>query len=176
MRDMSTQFYAYLWLREDGTPYYAGKGCGNRAFIKGVGHRQYPPKDRSRILIFPRANETAAFELERAWIRFFGRKDAGTGCLRNVTEGGEGTSGYRHTDAAKRSMATKRLGNKNGVGSVRTPEFKASLSALHKGRTWSVDDLAKRVATRRARHSFTMSAESRMKESLTKFLRTVAWG
>jgi hypothetical protein len=170
------QFYAYLWLRDDRTPYYAGKGYGNRAFIKGIGHRQYPPTDRSRVILFPQESESAAFALECALIRFFGRKDIGTGCLRNVTEGGEGISGYRHTTKAKVNMSRHRLGNKNGVGSIRTPEFKANLAVLHQGRTWSAESIAKRVATRRARRGFTMSAKSKAKESLTKFLKTVAWG
>ena len=173
---MSTQFYAYLWLREDRTPYYAGKGCGNRAFIKGVGHRQYPPQDRSRIILFPQASESAAFALECALIRFFGRKDIATGCLRNVTVGGEGTSGYRHTNVAKQRMSIKRIGNRHGVGAVRTSEFKLNLAIMHQGRTWSAESLAKRVATRRAGRGFTMSAESKAKESLTKFLNTIAWG
>lgn len=173
---MSVQFYTYLWLREDGTPYYAGKGCGNRAYIKGIGHRQYPPKDRSRIILIPRANELAAFDLERGLIRFFGRKDLGTGCLRNVTEGGEGISGYRHTERAKQSMASKRRGNSYAAGSVRSEAFKANLSTQRRGKRWSAADIAKRVATRRTRGGFAMSAESKAKESLTKFLNTVAWG
>lgn len=173
---MSTQFYAYLWLREDRTPYYAGKGCGNRAFIKGVGHRQDPPKDRSRILLFPRASEVAAFELERAWIRFFGRKDLGTGCLRNMSDGGEGTSGYRHTLVAKQNMSRHRIGRKNAFGAVRSSEFKANLAAICRGFKWSAEAIAKRTATRRAAKGFTMSAESKAKASTTKFLNTVAWG
>jgi hypothetical protein len=173
---MSAQFYAYLWLRDDRTPYYAGKGCGNRAFIKGIGHRQHPPTDRSRIVVFPQVNEDAAFEFERGLIRFFGRKDLGLGCLRNMSDGGEGISGYRHTQKAKTSMSLSRLGRKLGAGPARSPEFKKNLAQMHKGRVWSDDVIAKRVATRQARGGFTMSAESKAKESLTKFLNTVAWG
>ena len=170
------QFYSYLWLRDDGTPYYAGKGCGNRAFIKGIGHRQYPPRDRNRVLIFPQANEADAFESEMALIDLFGRKDLGTGCLRNLTIGGEGNSGYKHSATAKKHMAEHRIGNKNGAGAVRSPEFKAHLTAIRRGQRWSAASIAKRVATRRAGRGFTLSPESRAKESLTKFLKTVAWG
>jgi hypothetical protein len=43
---MQTQFYAYLWLRKDGTPYYAGKGCRRRAFTPHLGF--FPPKNKAR--------------------------------------------------------------------------------------------------------------------------------
>ena len=86
------KFYSYLWLREDGTPYYAGKGKGNRAFTKN-NHRVPPPKDHSCILIFPQENEADAFESEMAIIALFGRKDLGTGWLRNLTDGGENPGG-----------------------------------------------------------------------------------
>jgi hypothetical protein len=95
------QFYSYLWLREDGTPYYVGKGQGLRAF-KTHG-RLRPPKKRSRIIVLLRGSEKEAFETEKELIRNWGRKDIGTGCLRNRTEGGEGTIGRKHTpeDLAK---------------------------------------------------------------------------
>jgi hypothetical protein len=129
-----TQFYSYLWLREDGTPYYVGKGSGSRAFIT-ADHGVHRPKDRSRILICPQLNEAEAFESEMAIIALFGRKDLGTGCLRNMTPGGEGTIGYHHTPEAKAAIVASLQGNKRGVGNKNmlgqhhTPETKAKMAA-----------------------------------------------
>jgi hypothetical protein len=84
-------FYTYLWLREDGTPYYAGKGKGNRGF-ESRGHRVHcPPLER--IIIQEWVSETEAFEAEKFLILYYGRKDLGTGYLVNLSDGGEGVSG-----------------------------------------------------------------------------------
>jgi hypothetical protein len=84
----TSQFYTYLWLREDGTPYYVGKGTGKRAIRKGS------PQDLTRILIQEHESEADAFTAEIFLIAYYGRIDLGTGCLRNRTDGGEGHSGY----------------------------------------------------------------------------------
>lgn len=128
---METQFYAYLWLREDGTPYYAGKGRGRRAFR----HQKppYPPRDLTRILVFNRNSEREAIATEMEFIRNWGRKDIGTGCLLNLTDGGEGMSGHVATaeHRAKISLASK--GNKSFLGHKHPPEWSAKMSANQTG-------------------------------------------
>jgi hypothetical protein len=97
------EFYSYLWLRVDGTPYYAGKGHGRRAYDRH--HGFCPPADRSRIVIFPMLNEAEAFESEIALIELFGRKDLGTGILHNRTNGGDGVDSATATRTKKEQWA-----------------------------------------------------------------------
>jgi hypothetical protein len=81
-------FYTYLWLREDGTPYYVGKGHGRRAYTSRA-HTVKRPKDDIRIQLQYWPDETTAFAFERYLIDFWGRKDLNAGCLRNLTDGGD---------------------------------------------------------------------------------------
>ena len=85
-------FYTYAYLREDGTPYYIGKGTGNRIYSSK--RKVKFPKDEKRILFLKQnLTEEEAFKHEIYMISVFGRKDNGTGILRNLTDGGEGVSG-----------------------------------------------------------------------------------
>jgi hypothetical protein len=99
-------FYTYLWLRDDGTPYYVGKGRGERGFTN-VGHRvRYPGKKFTIIQEWPSEND--AFEAEKFLISYYGRLDLGTGCLANLTAGGSGGAtrcGYTNTERQKQCVS-----------------------------------------------------------------------
>lgn len=142
-------FYVYAFMREDGTPYYIGKGKGNRAFDK---RRQWAPKDQSRIKILSYGlTEYMSLLLEQQYIAVYGRKDNNTGILRNLTDGGEGLSGVVRSDSYRNNMRSHFIGvprsdktkekirkaaaNRKGV--ARTEEVKAKISAAQKGRVFS---------------------------------------
>ena len=112
------RFYTYAYLRVDRTPYYIGKGKGNRAYNK---HQKgiSVPKNKSRI-IFLKQNltEEEAFKHEIYMIAVFGRKDLGAGILRNRSYGGEGPSGAVRSEEWRRSISEKMSKNGKGGGSI----------------------------------------------------------
>ena len=95
-------YYVYAYLREDGTPYYIGKGHNGRMDQKhnNVG---MPPKNR-RVKLKENLTEKEALQYEMEQIEKYGRKglDEG-GILRNILIGGESNSKYRTLEEKKKA-------------------------------------------------------------------------
>lgn len=137
-------YYVYAFLRECDsyiapklTPYYIGKGKHSR-FLKSSNRRVLPPKDKSLIVFIASGlTEKEAFNLEKFCIRLYGRVDNSTGILRNMTDGGEGLSGYLFSEEerAKRSdRAKNRKPEENPMkGKSHTQQHKEYMSAIMTG-------------------------------------------
>lgn len=147
----SREFYVYAWLMPCGTPFYIGKGKGardkefkkkNRIFAGIVQRLQANGTPPSVVRLSDGLSEQEAFDLERAEIAKHGRRDNGTGILANLTDGGEGLSGWiadgswrakvsaanmgkTHSDEARRKISEHRTGTKA------SPEVRKKMSETH---------------------------------------------
>jgi hypothetical protein len=127
-------YYVYLFLRPRNskyapryTPYYVGKGRGKRAFAF---KRTIPRPSDPNLIVFVREQmtEEEAFALEKYCIALYGRIDNGTGILRNLTNGGEGSSGFRHSPETRARLSEMRKGMKLSEEQCRR------IAAMHRGR------------------------------------------
>ena len=146
-------YYVYAYLRNKdsstasaNTPYYIGKGKGRRMYEK---HKVNLPRDYKRIqIIDQQLSESEAVHLEILLIAKYGRKDIGTGILRNRTNGGEGTAGRITSASTKEKISAANLGrqkssshkeklSKSALGRPTSQLQKETASNIHKGKVTS---------------------------------------
>lgn len=127
------RYYVYAYIRNKdsingkiGSPYYIGKGSNNRH--KAPHSENVPKNSRYIIKIESNLTELGALAIERRLIRWYGRIDLGTGILHNRTDGGEGISGYKHSEDAKLAISDKARRNSILQWQHRTIEDKLDLS------------------------------------------------
>ena len=135
---MSRCFYTYAYLREDGTPYYIGKGKGNRAW--DAMHKPVGKPSHDRIMLLKtNLTEAEAFKHEIYMISVFGRIDKGTGILRNKSDGGGksragGIGNFRQ--GTKHKEETKKLIGSYHKGKVISETQKEKLRQANLGKKW----------------------------------------
>jgi hypothetical protein len=105
-------YYVYLHTRNDtGEVFYVGKGQGRRAWWKNGRNRHWhflAQKHGYEVHIWcDELTEAQAFEIEKERISFYGRNN-----LCNYTDGGDGASGAKRTEAQKLHMKEKMTGRK----------------------------------------------------------------
>jgi hypothetical protein len=127
-----TSFYIYAYIRKsDLTPYYIGKGKGDRAWNSKShtkSNNARTPKDKRYIVIMEdNLSEVGALALERFYIKWYGRLDKGTGILRNLTDGGDGASGY----VFSKEQLHKR-GKAISLSKIGKPKSKKALDSVRK--------------------------------------------
>ena len=142
------KYYVYAYLRENSTPYYIGRGTGRRAWNKGSGEVS-PPQNMSRIIIVEdNLSNVGSLAIERQLIRWYGRKDLGSGILRNKTDGGDGVANGPSKSGANNSFYGKKHSTESRE-KIRQGNFnkshtdKMKCGDVHRGRPWSV---ARRLA------------------------------
>jgi len=131
-------YYTYAYLKADGSPYYIGKGKGNRLYDHR-GKNCIPPKDKNRIIkLKQNLTEEAAFKHEIYMIAVFGKKCDGTGILMNIADGGNAPPKmYGDNSPTKRPEIRAKIGAANKIslkGRKVTEEVRQKISKTHRER------------------------------------------
>ncbi len=179
-------FYTYAHYKPEGGLFYIGKGAGRRAYNmqdRNVYWKNIVAKHGNPNVEILAHWDTDEEALDHEVLLISCFKDMGYK-LANLTDGGEGVSGYKHTEEALQKMRG-RTGEKHPmfgkpksaeiklkisqakVGKKQTEEFKKKISEKLKGRVFSIDHLSKISKSLKGRQ-FTQETKDKMRISSQK--------
>lgn len=172
-------FYVYEhWRPDRGECFYVGKGYGQRAHDLTRGRNRWHKFITQKLselglvvevrIIAENLTEREAFDAEVARIAFW-KNDGADLC--NISAGGDGPSGRKHTEEWKKAISEKLKGrkmsaesraklsaalkgNKNSLGYKRPPEEVERLAALNRGKKRTPEMNAHMSAVRKANPTF----------------------
>ena len=119
---MNNRSYVYELQYPNGTPFYVGHGKGNRCYVHLSDYDPSTNELKKNIInkirnlgqepmvrkLFENLYEDEAKILEILLIKYYGRRDIKTGILANLTDGGEGCSGYKASQETRKKQSEKR--------------------------------------------------------------------
>jgi hypothetical protein len=165
---MSNIFYVYEhWRPDRGECFYVGKGHGRRAYDMRRGRNRWHKFLQAKLsglgtaievrIIADGLSEREAFDIEIERIAFW-KNDGADLC--NLTLGGDGPSGRRHSEEWKRAngermkgrkasaetrakQSAAAMGNKRGLGKKKPQHAIDALKAFHTGRKRTPEQCAR---------------------------------
>lgn len=175
------KFYVYELIDpRNNIPFYIGKGHGNRCYeheknVLRENYIEYRNKPKYNLIkeilenqlevkinfIEKDLEENDAFIVEAAYIQKIGRQDQKQGSLLNLTNGGEGVIGYKHTEETRKAIGKK------SKEIWQQPGYKEKMIELHKGKIHSEETKQKmsESAIGKSKKPFTEEHKRKMSEA-----------
>ena len=162
-------FYVYAHINlVTNKIFYIGKGKGDRAYTKESRnphwHNTVKKYDYEVLILDDNLAEEEAFNLEKRYIFMLGVNN-----LTNMTLGGEGVSGLKHSEETKQKMK----GNQYRKGIPHSEETKKKMSEMRNGKTFGPmsDEIKTKISKSKkgkvARNKgVPMSEEQKQKQSI----------
>lgn len=167
IRATDKPFYVYVLHRENGVPFYVGKGANERILHHAWEARKGRQAEKHRIIrklwksgedieyriVSFHDDEREAYEIEATLVSVYGRRDTKSGSLANRANGGAGPSGFVITHELRQ------LRSENQKRRWQDPEFRAAQLKKLAARWADPEFKAQMVAHRRTEKARAAAAD-----------------
>lgn len=167
---MKTEYYVYLHYKTgEDKPFYVGKGKGERAYSTHNRSKYWHNVATGGYKVeyeFEQLDETTALQMEADLIQMWGRRNLNTGCLVNLTDGGDTNNNRVVTIDTRRRMRDAQLGKKRATSAVEKARQKLAGHPVS-------DETREKISRAQIGKVVSNETRDRLRQSHCKFLYTL---